>query len=121
MSQIFQQQKIVVVANNGFPISGILRLDFLTDDGILLETLFNEAGNVILPAEVDPVSGKAETPRESELVVNISEQQMQALKNASKIRISTKFDTDEAKRYDMYNDYSIQFKVITDILYEGKF
>ena len=113
--------KLIVRATNGFPISGTIKLEFLDDEGAVLTTLFNNKTNYLAAAEVDPVSGKVANGVDSELITEVSETQMASLKNASQIRITSKLNTKDAARYKMYSDYTIELKIITDLVYESQF
>ena len=113
--------KIVVRATNSFPVSALIQLDFMDENGSVLTSVFNNKTNYLAPAEVDPVSGKVAVGVESELIAVISETQMAVLKNASTVRIISTFNTKDAARYKMYNDYSIDLKIIADLVYDTKF
>jgi hypothetical protein len=112
--------KILVTAENGFPISGELELEFLDASENSIANLFTEGENIMLAAEVDPTSGKVDTPMESELRATIDAGLMLALRDAKYVRIKTMFNTKDASRYKMYDDYKIDLKLITEITYESK-
>ena len=115
-----KEAKLLVSANNDFPIEALLELEFLTDDGEVLATVFKNKNNVIKDAEVDNVSGKTVSPMSSELVAILSREDMRAMQNATQVRVIAHFYTKDAKRYKMYSDYGISLKITSDVIYENK-
>ncbi len=115
-----KEGKLIVQAKNGFPISGIVEIEFLDSDGNVIDSLFYGNKNEMAAAEVDAISGKSIGFAESELQATISKARLAAIKNAPKIRLTATFNTKDALRYQLYSDYLIDLKVISQFVYEGK-
>lgn len=114
-----KEGKLLVQLKNGFPIEGKIEVEFLDNEGNVLDSLFYGLNNQMLAAEVDPNLGKAVIPTESELSASLSRAKMSTLKNAPKLRITAVFNTEDAIRYAMYSDYEIELKIISQFVYEG--
>jgi hypothetical protein len=112
--------KIFVRLENDFPISGIVELEFLDSNGDLITRAFNGVNNTMDGAEVNDVTGKTVVPAESELIIELSRDEIFRLQNAKGVRIIAQFDTKDAQRHQMYSDYSIDVKISTEITYENK-
>ncbi|PCJ65922.1 MAG: hypothetical protein COA58_07525 [Bacteroidetes bacterium] len=112
--------KLFVRVDNDFPISGELELEFLDEDGNLLTKAFKGVNNIMAPAEVDGLTGKSVFPAESELVAELSKDEMVLLQNSSKVRVIARFDTKDAQRFQMFADYRIGIQISTEIVYENK-
>ncbi len=115
-----KEATITIDAKNGFPISATVELEFLDENENLLLTLFTAGSNLIEAAEEDPLAGKVTEKMESEISTVIDPAKMQILRDAAYVRIKTMFDTEDAARFRIYDDYDIDLKLITEITYESK-
>ncbi|MDA8886094.1 hypothetical protein N8368_03185 [Bacteroidia bacterium] len=122
-NEITEQVKaanLKLLVENDFPISGIVNLEFLTEDGTVIASGFDSTDNVMSAAEVDEVSGKSVLPSESEINIKLFREEMAQIQNASQVRINVQFDTKDARRYKMFTDYGVSVKIVADIIYENR-
>ena len=82
--------------------------------------MFLDGSDKIESAEVDPLTGKTVGSKESTLKASLTREQVALLKSATSVSMKATFNTEDAKRFNMYPDYSIDLKLISDIVYENK-
>ncbi|MGB0849640.1 MAG: hypothetical protein ACPGTP_00210 [Bacteroidia bacterium] len=115
-----QEARLKIKIDNDFPIGGVVNISFLDGEGDEVSKGFIDDSKTMFAAEVDEISGKTVGGMESELVLELNREQMVLLKNTKVMKINVILDTKDARRYKMYSDYSIDVKVIADIIYENK-
>lgn len=111
--------QLILKLINGFPISGRLKMVFKDEMESEVFTLFNGENYEMTAAEIDPQTGKTTTPTESELVATITKGQANQLSNIRSVDLSVILNTEDAKRYLMFSDYTIKANLITDFIYEN--
>lgn len=112
--------KLIVMAENDFPIEAGLTLNFVDNLGTTLFTKTLNRDNKMAAAEVDDATGKTVAPAESELTIALSRNEMELFKRSDSIDLNVFFDTKEAKRFKMFSDYEIDLKLGTNFIYENK-
>jgi len=111
--------QLILKLINDFPINARLKMIFKDEAGTQLFELFTDDSYEMAAAEVDPLSGKTQNPTESELLATLSREECDQLPYARSVEFSVFLNTDDAKRYSMFSDYSIKAKLITDFIYEN--
>ena len=107
--------ELSLIAQNGFPISTGVTLLLLDENGDTTPILSNN--NVISAADL-PQTGKVVTPKKTTLKFSIDVPTTQKLLNAAGIIIETTFNTLPQNEYiKIYDDYSIDFKLVGDFNY----
>jgi len=102
---------------NDFPVSGKLALVFKDKDG---DFLFAQSStDNMAAAQASSTSSHTDTPAQSTLELPLSRAETELLKQAKEVEITATFDTEDAKRYQMFSDYTIDLKLITDFIYEN--
>ncbi|MFB1003919.1 MAG: hypothetical protein QMC70_07275, partial [Bacteroidia bacterium] len=112
--------KLIVMAENDFPIEAGLILNFVDNLGTILFTKTLNGDNKMAAAEVDAATGKTVAPAESELTIALSRNEMELFKRSDSIDLNVFFNTKEAKRFKMFSDYEIDLKLGTNFIYENK-
>jgi hypothetical protein len=92
---------------------------FKDEIGEQLFELFTNDSYQMEAAEVDPISGKTKGPTESELLASLSREECGQLPNVKSVELFVYLNTQDASRYLMFSDYSINVKLITDFIYEN--
>lgn len=114
-----KEANLKLQVDNGFPWSAIVKLEFLDDDDQVLKTYFNTLDHLIKEGLIDIDTDKVIAAQRSNLEFTLSAMDIMILKSASKIRITSSFNTPNAKRYKIYDNYTIDFKLIADFKYEN--
>ncbi|MBR9859905.1 hypothetical protein GYB22_04005 [bacterium] len=104
---------------NSYPWEMDLYLEFLDDQGTVLTTLFGNQGGLIEPGFIDQNSGRVLEPKENILEVEVNPEKMRWVKEATQIRVSGTFNTPGNQRYQLYDFYNIDIKLIADFIYEN--
>lgn len=116
-----QQLKLMVRAENDFPLDAEVAILFLDETGAVISKLSDSARKV-LAADLDPVSRHTVGSTTSELEFPLSRQQTQAvLASASQIQIETIFNSPQAYRAPLKDTYKLNVKVIADATYKTGF
>jgi hypothetical protein len=100
-----------VIAND-FPADITLQSYFYDDNNVLLDSLFES--RLLLPAApVDLTTGKTLGGEDVITFENIVEDRFDKLKNAKKVLVNIKINTEQASSGPLwiYNDYGIRFKI----------
>jgi len=107
--------------SNGYPLEASCDIEFLDKNGAILTTLY-DAGKLqtVPPASLDG-QGKVMAPTLAQLLVDVSEGKMVLLKNATQIRIKSKFSTPGGNRYKIYSNYKFGVKLKGTFIYEQGF
>ncbi len=114
-----KELKLIVRADNWFPISGTLEMEFLDESDNVLTTLFRNTNNTLTAAELDPLIDKVSLPVESELTTTLSSSEILIIQNAAKVNIVARFNTESAQRFNLLADYKVDLKLISEVVYEG--
>jgi len=114
-----KEGQLILKLTNDFPVNARLKMVFKDETGTKLFDLFTDDGHEMVAAEVDPLSGKTQNPTESELIATLSREDCEQLPYARSVELIVFINTDDAKRYSMFSDYSIKAKLITDFIYEN--
>ncbi len=114
-----KEGKLLLEVANDFPWEAELILEFLDEmDSLVLIGL--EAGkSIVNAASVDPQSGRTNAPEVSELVMDLSRDELLKLRTAKKLRIKAVFNTDQAKRFAVYSDYTMDLQLRSQFTYEN--
>jgi hypothetical protein len=116
-----QQLKLMVRAENDFPLDAEIAIFFLDEKGAVITGLSDSARKV-LAADLDPVSRHTVGSTTSELEFSLNRQQTQAvLASASQIQIETIFNSPQAYRAPLKDTYRLNVKVIADATYKTGF
>jgi hypothetical protein len=102
---------------NDFPFDAIIIVEFLTETDETLHTLFN-TGEKIEAAIVNTTTGRSDNSAVSYLTASISATQMDLIRDATKIRITSIFDTPNGSPNKVFSDYLIKTKLSADFVYE---
>lgn len=102
---------------NDFPLDAAVEVEFLTDSDEVLLSLFNY-GEKIDAATVNNVTGKTDLPALSYLTATVSVQQMDLIREATKVRIKSTFDTPNGTPNKIFSDYLIKTQLSADFVYE---
>ncbi len=116
-----KEGEIVLVAKNDFPIEAGLILKFKNTQGITLFSKTIEDNQKMAAAEIDPITGKTLTPAESEIVIALNQNEMNLLRMSESVDVNVIFSTEDAKRFKMFNDYTIYLKLGANFIYENNF
>ena len=114
-----KEGQLILKLINDFPINARLKMVFKDEAGEQLFELFRDESYEMVAAEVDPLSGKTKIPVESELFATLSREECSQLPYARSVELMVYLNTEDAKRYSMFSDYSIKVKLITDFIYEN--
>jgi hypothetical protein len=114
-----KEGKFILKLTNDFPINARLKMVFKDEIGEQLFELFTNDSYQMEAAEVDPISGKTKGPTESELLASLSREECGQLPNVKSVELFVYLNTQDASRYLMFSDYSINVKLITDFIYEN--
>lgn len=106
-----------VNVENDYPFDMKLVMEFLSEDDVVLTTLF-DTDEKIEAATINGTTGKTNEPKLSRLTVDVSESQMDMIRDATKIRIRAIFDTPNGSHAKIYSDYTLKTKLIADFVYE---
>lgn len=103
--------------DNDFPIEMNMVAEFLSEDDQVLLTLFDGAENVEA-AELDPTTGKTTASKTSDITAEVSEMEMDILRDATKVRIKSIFNTPGSDNQKLFSTYRIKTKLLGDFTYE---
>lgn len=121
-SDIRNNEKIVsgtfkLKVENDFPMSAEISIEFLDNsDQILLEIF--EMDNVVDAAVIPSGSDKTSGPATSWLTTRLSSMDLDMIRDATRVRITSTFDTPGNNRTKIFNSYQIKTKLIGDFVYE---
>lgn len=105
--------------DNMFPWSALIQLEFLDANDTVLKTYLGTPDDLIKSGTIDAQTNKVSQSAESELEFLLNSTDVQTLRSAEYIRMTVVFNTPEAKRYKIYDDYKIDLKLIGDFIYEN--
>ena len=105
--------------DNGFPWSAKVKLEFLDEQDSILKSYFNSLDDLIKEGIIDASTEKVINAQRSSLEIHLSPSDIILLKSATKVRITAMFNTPGTKRYKIFEDYSINMKLIADFVYEN--
>lgn len=108
--------EFTLVVENPFPLGAEMAVDFLDDQDTVLLTLFSgqrvESG-VMIPGK-DSTSGSVE----SRIKAEVTEQQMDMIRESVRVRIRATFDSPDSDRHAIYSTYRLKAKLIGNFNYE---
>lgn len=116
-----KEGEIIVAAQNDFPIEAGLILKFKNAAGTTLFSKTLGDNQKMEAAEIDPITGKTQYPAESEVTVALSQNEMNLLRMSESVDIALIFNTEDAKRFKMFSDYTIYLQLGANFIYENKF
>lgn len=102
---------------NDFPLDAKILIEFLNENDEVLLDLFN-SGEKIEGAAVNSTTGKTNAAALSYITANISAQQMDMIREATKVRIKSIFDTPNGTPNKIFSDYKIKTQLSADFVYE---
>ncbi|MBO6516038.1 MAG: hypothetical protein JJ975_05765 [Bacteroidia bacterium] len=102
---------------NDYPFDMEVLLEFLTETDEVITTLFADGQKVESPS-VDGTTGRTIESELSWLTADVSETQMDMVRDASKIRIRAVFDTPNGSPNKIFSNYKLKTKLIADFVYE---
>lgn len=112
-----KQGKLVLVTDNGFPLSADIQL-YLLDAGNNKTDSLVKVGTVAA-ADLNSAD-KVVTKKRSRLEIPIGEAMLQKLKSTPKIMVQAEFSSTGTKNLKIYNDYTIDFKLVGEFDYSIK-
>ena len=80
---------------------------------------FKGVNNQMSAAEIDELTQRTVGVAESDMIVTLSEKETDLLSQVREIVLAITLNTEDAKRYSMYTEYTVNAKLITDFIYEG--
>jgi hypothetical protein len=117
--QKVQRGNFKLKVKNGYPWEMGAVLEFLDDQGNVIAILGTSEDQKIRPAVVSGSTGRVEGVTETLINMPVTEEKMQWIKNASQIRVSSTFNTDQGKRFKIYSNYKMDIQLIADFVYEN--
>ena len=110
--------QFILKVENQFPLSAGMVVDFLDDQDRVLLSLFD--GEEVLSADLMPGQDTTAGPKLSRIEANVTAQDMDAIRNCTKVRIRAQFDSPDANRHTIYSNYRIKARLIGDFIYEQR-
>ncbi len=115
-SKNVQSGTFSVFVNNGFPLSASLKMYFMNANGMIIDSLKSSNG-AILPAPVNGAN-KVTEKSSSQIKFGVDEYRMNNIYNTEKVIFKIEFTTEPSSTFlKIYNDYSIDFKMVGDMDY----
>lgn len=114
-----KEAKINLLFENLFPWNAAVRLEFLSDDGDVLHTLWNGEFRSIEAGEIENPGDKVNTSKRSEVSDLLDRWAIDRMAEATYVRVTAKFSTKDGARYPIYADYSLDFKLVAEFIYES--
>lgn len=111
--------KFRLKVGNSFPWSASMKIEFMNDAGEVLKTYLGTADDLVKAGNIDQQTAKVISESESELEFDLAQEDILKLKEATQIRITAVFNTLNGNRYKIYDDYSMDLKLIGDFIYEN--
>ncbi len=105
---------------NDYPFDITLVMEFLSDSDEVLTSLYDD-GQKIESSPVNSSTGRTESSKLSYLTADISESQMDMIREATKIRIRAILDTPNGSTNKIYSDYLLKTNLVADFVYEQTF
>ncbi|MFT5722898.1 MAG: hypothetical protein ACI9JN_000003 [Bacteroidia bacterium] len=102
---------------NNFPLDATVEVEFLNENDEVMLSIFN-SGEKIEAGVVNSLTGKTDGPVLSYLTATVSVQQMDIIREATKIRIRSVFDTPNGSPNKIYSDYLLKTQLSADFVYE---
>lgn len=115
-SDAIRNGTLTLIADNGFPLSAVLSMYFMDASGTITDSLTNP--QAIREAAIDPVSSKVKIRETTKISYVIDEARLHNIASASRLLFKVLFDTKPAgAMVKIYEDYTINFKIVGDIAY----
>jgi hypothetical protein len=109
-----QSGRLIIDVTNGFPIDGRLEMILMDDSGDLID-LMKDA--IVVAGAID-AQGIVDQPTESQIIIELSPERLEALKNATRIRYDVIFSTSPNNQHlTIYSDYSFDLQIKADMSY----
>ncbi|MFT5512343.1 MAG: hypothetical protein ACI8SE_000741 [Bacteroidia bacterium] len=102
---------------NDFPLDAQIRVEFLSEADDVLAVLF-DIGDKIDAADVNSLTGKSDEAALGYLEASISEQQVDLIRESTKVRITSIFDTPNGTPNKIFSDYLLKTQLSADFVYE---
>ncbi len=102
---------------NDFPFDAEIKVEFLNEIDEVLLPLF-ASGEKIEAAQVNSSTGKTDEAVLSYLTATISEQQMDIIRESTKVRITSVFDSPNGSPNKIFSDYLLKTQLSADFVYE---
>ncbi len=107
--------KLILLADNGFPLDAEIQLYLLDGNGIVKDSLF--AQSKILAAPVN-ANFKVVSPRRSKLEIPLGASKMSLLRNTKQMKVVARFTTNPGMQFiKIYSNYSLDFTITGDFNY----
>jgi hypothetical protein len=116
-SEKIKSGKFKLQVDNDFPLDVKLNLEFLSEDENVLLEVF-KTDNTIEAATIPTGMEMTDMSVRSYLIAELSEAQIDLIRDSKKIRIKATFDTPGNDRTKIFNTYQIKTKLIGDFVYE---
>lgn len=114
-----KEGKLMLAVANEFPWQANLELEFLDEMDSVLFVGLDPAQALVAAAAVDPLSGKTGLAENSEIVMELTAEELILLRSAKKLRIKVIFNTEQANRYALFSDYTMDLKLRSQFVYEN--
>ena len=101
---------------NGYPFDLDIQFYIIDENNNVVDSLFSSK-NTVVAADVDQYD-IVKSPKESILKVSLSPQLLINLKQNSNMLIRAKFNSSAHKNFTLYQDYSLNIKIVGDFEYE---
>ena len=96
---------------NDFPFDAEIKVEFLNEIDEVLLPLF-ASGEKIEAAQVNSSTGKTDEAVLSYLTATISEQQMDIIRESTKVRITSVFDSPNGSPNKIFSDYLLKNSIV---------
>jgi len=104
-----------LIADNGFPFEATVQLYLLNNYNAVFDSLFTQGTIASAPLDVNNI---VISKQRSKLLIPVTEEKMDRIYDAKKLRIVARFNTANSGQYiKIYNTYSIDFKLTGDFNY----
>jgi hypothetical protein len=102
---------------NDYPFDAEIKVEFLNEVDEVLLPLF-ASGEKIEAAQINGATGKTDEAALSYLTATISEQQMDIIRESTKVRITSVFDSPNGSPNKIFSDYLLKTQLSADFVYE---
>ena len=111
-----QGGSLKLLAENGFPFTAVASLNLLDADGNVIDQIIFE--EVISSGNYDPLQERVVNTVKSEIVIPLTPERLESIKNAKRGSFKVIFDTaSQPDLVKIYSDYEMGLKLIGDFTY----
>lgn len=107
-----------LLVDNQFPLSAGITLEFLDNNDNILLSLFD--GQIVDAADLVPGEDTTVGPKLSKITADVSEQEMDRIRECTRIRIRAGFASPDSNRHAIYSTYRLRTRLIGDFEYEQR-